>query len=125
MDTDMAITVIIVMVIMLHTFTQMTPLDMGLLFQWAIEKKENLHEIALKGLRQCFIQRDPQTQRMIATILVAQAILLIVAQYHQLDLQDHIHQVVLLLVLPLLVLAHLLVLQAEDVRPEENNPIFI
>ncbi len=124
MDTDMAITVIIVMVIMLHTFTQMTPLDMGLLFQWAIEKKENLHEIALKGLRQCFIQRDPQTQQM-AIILIVQPILLIVAQYHQLDLQDHIHQVVLLLVLPLLVLAHLLVLQAEDVRPEENNPIFI
>ena len=120
----MAITVIIVMVIMLHTFTQMTPLDMGLLFQWAIEKKENLHEIALKGLRQCFIQRDPQTQQM-AIILIVQPILLIVAQYHQLDLQDHIHQVVLLLVLPLLVLAHLLVLQAEDVRPEENNPIFI
>lgn len=124
MDTDMAITVIIVMVIMLHIFTQMTPLDMGLLFQWAIEKKENLHEIALKGLRQCFIQRDPQTQQM-AIILIVQPILLIVAQYHQLDLQDHIHQVVLLLVLPLLVLAHLLVLQAEDVRPEENNPIFI
>ena len=124
MDIDMAITVIIVMVIMLHTFTQMTPLDMGLLFQWAIEKKENLHEIALKGLRQCFIQRDPQTQQM-AIILIVQPILLIVAQYHQLDLQDHIHQVVLLLVLPLLVLAHLLVLQAEDVRPEENNPIFI
>jgi len=124
MDTDMAITVIIVMVIMLHTFTQMTPLDMGLLFQWAIEKKENLHEIAHKGLRQCFIQRDPQTQQM-AIILIVQPILLIVAQYHQLDLQDHIHQVVLLLVLPLLVLAHLLVLQAEDVRPEENNPIFI
>ena len=104
------------------TFTQMIPLDMVLLSQWVIEKKENLHEIALKGLRQCFIQRDPQTQRMMATILVVQPILLIVAQYHQLDLQDHIHQVVLLLVLPLLVLAHLLVLQAEDVRPEENNP---
>ena len=100
------------------TFTQMIPLDMGLLSQWVIEKKENLHEIALKGLRQCFIQRDPQTQRMIATILVVQPILLIAAQYHQLDLQDHIHQAVL----PLLVLAHLLVLQAEDVRPEENNP---
>ncbi len=116
MDIDMDITGIIAMAIR-HIFTQMTPLDMGLLFLWVIEKKENLHEIALKGPRRCFIQRDPQIQQMIATILVAQAILLIAAQYHQLDLQDHIHQAVL----PLLVLAHLLVLQAEDVRPEENN----
>ena len=117
MDIDMDITGIIAMAIR-HIFTQMTPLDMGLLFLWVIEKKENLHEIALKGPRRCFILRDPQIQQMIATILVAQAILLIAAQYHQLDLQDHIHQAVL----PLLVLAHLLVLQAEDVRPEENNP---
>ena len=102
----MAIMVIIAMVMPL-IFIQMIRSGMALLFQLVIEKKENLEEIARKEPPRCFTQRVLRAHRvMVAKLIPAQPILPIVAQSILLDLLDLIHQ----LALPVLALAHLLVL---------------
>ena len=100
----------IIAMVMPLTFTQMTRLDMVLLSQQVIEKKENLEEIGRKEPLRCFTRHDLQAHQMtVAKQIAAQSIL------H--DLLDLIHQ----LALPVLALAHLLVHRAEDARHVENN----
>lgn len=113
----MAIMVIIAMVMPL-IFIQMIRSGMALLFQLVIEKKENLEEIARKEPLRCFTQRVLRAHRvMVAKLIPAQPILPIAAQSILLDLLDLIHQAIL----PVLALAHLLVLRVEDARHVENN----
>ena len=113
----MAIMVIIAMVMPL-TFTQMTRLDMVLLSQQVIEKKENLEEIGRKEPLRCFTRHDLQAhQTMVAKQIAPQPRLPIAAQSILLDLLDLIHRAIL----PVLAPAHLLVLRVEDARHVENN----
>ena len=108
----------IIAMVMPLTFTQMTRLDMVLLSQQVIEKKENLEEIVRKGPLRCFIRHGLQAhQTMVAKLIAAQPLLPIAAQSILRDLLDLIHQAIL----PVLDLALLLVLRAEDARHVENN----
>ena len=117
MAIAMAIMVIIAMVMPL-IFIPMIRLDMVLLSQRVIEKKENLEEIVRKGPLRCFIRHGLQAhQTMVAKLIAAQPLLPIAAQSILHDLLDLIHQAIL----PVLALALLLVLRAEDARRVENN----
>ena len=108
----------IIAMVMPLTFTQMTRLDMVLLSQQVIEKKENLEEIGRKEPLRCFTRHDLQAHQMtVAKQIAAQPRLPIAAQSILHDLLDLIHQ----LALPLLALAHPLVHRVEDARHVENN----
>ena len=108
----------IIAMVMPLTFTQMTRLDMVLLSQQVIEKKENLEEIGRKEPLRCFTRHDLQThQTTVAKLIAAQPLLQIAAQSILQDLLDLIHQAIL----PVLAPAHPLALRVEDARHVENN----